>query len=167
MKSYLASLPRLLPIASAWAEKQEALALEHGRPLGEAQLEDAVRAGMAHPGKIRVMRLEALPQPEHEEVMFMARQIGLFSPNSTGLTLGYAIHLRPDVWNDRYVLVHECVHVGQYEKKNGISAFLADYLRECLDPGFPFGMLEKEAIYVARHICNKSSDVRHLRSTAT
>ena len=160
MKSFLTSLPALLPVIHAWCEKQEILILEKGTPLSEEQLADARRAGVAHPETIRVLRADALPQPENDDVMFFARQVGLFGPHSIGLTLGYGICLPLAAWEDRHRLVHECVHVGQYEKKGGIRPFLNDYLRECIDPGYPFGALEQAAILVAKDICQQTGSVK-------
>ncbi len=60
---------------------------------------------------------------------------------------------------DRYALVHECVHVGQHERLNGIRPFLNEYLRECVEPGYPFGHLEQEAIRVARDICKPPGQI--------
>jgi hypothetical protein len=129
MNSFLtSSLPLLLPVAAVWVEKQELIIGERGTPLTESELADARRAGVASPEKIRVVRVEALPQPEDEDVMFVAKRIGFF-------------------------LVHECVHVGQYERMGGIRPFLNVYLRECIDPGYPFGALEREAILVSNDIC--------------
>jgi hypothetical protein len=153
MNSFLTSLPLLLPIAAAWVEKQEIIISERGTPLNETELTDARRAGVIFPEKIRVLRVEKLPQPEDEDVMFVAKRIGFFSSRSTGLSLGYGICLVHGSWEDRHVLVHECVHVGQYERLGGIRRFLAVYLRECIDPGYPFGALEQEAILVSADIC--------------
>jgi hypothetical protein len=157
MNSLLTSLPLVLPIAHAWAEKQEIIILEKGTPLNEEQMADARRAGVAHPEKIRVLQVEALPHPENEDLMFLARQMGLFRSEASGLAVGYGICLPPSVWNDRYRLVHECVHVGQYERMKGIRPFLKEYLRECIDPGYPFGHFEQEAIFVAKDICKATS----------
>jgi hypothetical protein len=154
MNSFLtSSLPLLLPVASAWVEKQELIICERGIPLTESELADARRAGVTSPERIRVVRVEALPQPEDEDVMFVAKRIGFFSSRSAGLTLGYGICLVHGFWEDRHVLVHECVHVGQYERMGGIRPFLSVYLRECIDPGYPFGALEREAILVSNDIC--------------
>jgi hypothetical protein len=153
MNSLTTTLPVLLPVAVAWAEKQELILIERGTPLNESQVADARRAGVVQPEKIRMIRVETLPHPEDEDVMFVAKRIGLFQPHSTGLAIGYGICLRHGFWDDRLVLVHECVHVGQYEKLGGIRPFLSVYLRECIDPGYPFGRLEQEAILVARDIC--------------
>src|SRR5271154_5563065 len=113
MNSLLSSLPLILPIVHVWAEKQEVLILQKGKPLTEPQSADARRAGVTYPEKIRVLRVEKLPQPDSEDLMFLARQMGLFSTAASGLTVGYGICLPPAVWEDRYRLVHECVHVGQ------------------------------------------------------
>ena len=153
MNSLLTSLPLILPIAYAWSEKQEAIFLAEGIALNEGQLADARKAGVICPEKIRVLRVESLPQPENEDVKFIARQLGLFSERASGLAVGYGICIRHGFWEDRYALVHECVHVGQYEKRKGIRPFLDEYLRECIEPGYPFGFLEQEAIRMAKYIC--------------
>jgi hypothetical protein len=155
MNSLLTTLPVLLPVACLWAEKQELLMIEEGMPLTEAGLADARRAGVVQPEKIRVIRTETLPQPENEDVLFIAKRIGLFGPRSAGLSVGYGICLRHGFWDDRLTLVHECVHVAQYEKLGGIRPFLSCYLRECIEPGYPFGRLEQEAILVAKDICKQ------------
>ena len=153
MNSLLTTLPLLLPPAAAWVEKEELIICERGTPLTESELADARRARVVHPEKIRVMRVETLPQPEDEDMMFVARRIGLFSSRSAGLTLGYGIYLTYGSWEDRHTLVHEFVHVGQYERLGGVKPFLSIYLRECIDPGYPFGRLEQEAILITKDIC--------------
>ena len=157
MKSLLNSLPLILPIAQAWAEKQQIITLQEGSPLKESEMDDARRAGVVFPEKIRVARVEMLPHPENEDMLFLAKQMGLFGSAQAGLALGYAICLPPDVWDDRYRLVHECVHVAQYERHEGIRPFLHAYIRECIDPGYPFGHLEQEAMRVAKDICKASA----------
>jgi hypothetical protein len=165
MKSFLTSLPVLLPIVFEWAEEQEALILANGTPLTECQQVDARRAGVTRPDKIRVLQVETLPQPDHDDLKFIARQIGFFGARSVGINLGYGIYLRRDFGEDRQTLVHECVHIGQHEKRNGIRPFLTEYLRECLDPGYPFGSMEREAILVAQDICRQADpDARTRKS---
>jgi hypothetical protein len=153
MNSFLTSLPLLLPVVVAWVEKQELIISERGTPLNDAELADARRAGVSSPEKIRVLRVDTLPQPDDEDVMFVAKRIGFFGSRSAGLSLRYGICLVHGSWEDRHVLVHECVHVGQYERMGGIRPFLSVYLRECIDPGYPFGALEQEAILVSADIC--------------
>ena len=153
MNSLLTSLPALLPLAYAYAEKHEALLLQNGIPLTADELDDARRAGVKKPEKIRRQCVLGIPEPENGEVLFAARRSGLFQLESSGLAVGHGIYLRQDVWNSRQILVHELVHVGQYERLGGIRPFLDIYLRECIAPGYPFGALEQEAILVSRDIC--------------
>jgi hypothetical protein len=153
MKNLLSSLPRILPFAYAWCEKQEALILAKGEPLSEAQQADARRAGVACPEKIRILWTETLPEPDHAELLFLAKQMGLFSPKTTGFAIGYGISLQPALREDRCTFVHQCVHVAQCERLGGIRPFLNDYVRECIEPGYPFGTLEQEALLVAKDIC--------------
>lgn len=156
MNSLLTSLPALLPLAYAYAEKHQTLILEKGIPLTDKELLDARRAGVLQPEKIRRLCVLSLPEVDNDGVMFVARKSGLFQINSSGLTLGYGIYLRRDVWSSRHILVHECVHVAQYERM-GMRRFLDIYLRECMDPGYPFGALEQEAILVAKDICKNAT----------
>lgn len=159
MNSLLTTLQILLPVAYAWAEKQEFIIAETGLPLDEDKLADARRAGVVEPEKIRLVRVEMLPQPEDDDVMFIAKRIGLFSPRSAGITVGHGICLRHDHADDRLAFVHECVHVSQYERLGGVRPFLSAYLRECVEPGYPFGRLEQEAIHIARDVCKQPNAV--------
>jgi hypothetical protein len=46
---------------------------------------------------------------------------------------------------DRRLVVHELVHVMQYERFGGIETFLKEYVQEVVfDPGYPHGPLEEE-----------------------
>jgi hypothetical protein len=153
MNSLLSTLPILLPVAVAWVEKQEVILLERGTPLTEGQITDAVRAGVKAPEKIRLVLVDTLPQPANEDVMFVAKHIGFFSPRSVSLALGYGICVLHDHCDDRHQLIHEFVHVSQYERMGGIKPFLSVYLRECIDPGYPFGALEQEALLISSDIC--------------
>jgi len=153
MNSILTSLPIVLPIVQEWAEKQESLILKDGMPLSEFQMTDARRAGVKYPEKIRIKRVDQLPLPDHEEIVFMAKQVGLFSGRMSSLSLGYGIWILPEAWDHRLTLVHECVHVGQHEKLGGLHIFLSEYLRECIDPGYPFGRMEQESVVISKDIC--------------
>jgi hypothetical protein len=152
MNSLLNMLPALLPYAYAYVEKHEAIILEKGLPLTAGEAADARRAGVKEVEKIRCLCVLNLPEPENGDVLFAAKRSGLFQMGSSGLTLGHGIYLRQDAWNSRLILVHECVHVAQYERL-GLRPFLDTYIRECIDPGYPFGALEQEAILVSRDIC--------------
>ena len=159
MNSLLNTLQAYLPAAYDFAVSQETIILKEGQPLSAPEIKDALCAGVSEPEKIRVMKVVSLPEPENSDMMFIAKHIGLFQPHSVGLTFGYGIHIRLDMRDSRHHLVHECVHVGQYERLGGIRPFLERYLRECIEPGYPFGALEQEAVVISREICKSGSSV--------
>jgi hypothetical protein len=136
----------LLPLACAWAEKQETDILKQGVALTKAQLDWARRIGIVEPERVRLRVVEEIPLPLEPVLRAAAEQTGLISPLTAGLTLRYGIFIRTDFWGDRRLLVHELAHVAQYERFDGFQPFLEAYLRECIDPpGYPFGPLEQEA----------------------
>jgi hypothetical protein len=150
------ALPVILPLASRWVRRQEEKILSEGVPLNKSQCEDASRAGVDQPCKIRLSFAEALPMPGGWVLGPLGKATGLVSPYTAGITLGYGISIRSPFRHDRSLIVHECVHVGQYERLGSIENFLRDYLRECLDPGYPWGPLEQEAIHRAQEIVSAS-----------
>lgn len=148
----LALLPQLLPLAVRWVETQEAEILAHGTALTPDQQEDARRAGVVSPEKIRLCVVREIPVPVDPALSNAAHETGLLGPATAGLALRYGIYIRDDKRLDRELHVHEFVHVGQYERLGSIEAFLTNYLKECVDPGYPLGPLEQEAILTARKI---------------
>ncbi len=80
--------------------------------------------------------------------------VQLVGPNTAGLTLHYGIYIRGDCHGNRELLVHELVHVAQYERLGGIKPFLQRYLDECLKYGYPQAPLEQEAIRISDEICS-------------
>ena len=155
MSSFLSSLPVLLPVVQAWAEKQEIIVLEAGAPLTESQLADARRAGVAHPEKIRIKFAHSIKPPKQLVLGVASQLTHILGPDTAGLTLRYGIFIRNDCQNyrmHRELYLHEFVHVAQYERSGSIAAFLTSYLHECLVPGYPNGPLEQEAIRQAAKI---------------
>jgi hypothetical protein len=148
----LALLPLLLPLAVTWVGAQEEKILSHGIVLTPLQLQDAKRAGVSLPEKIRLLLVDEVPVPLHPILNTIARETVLIGKTTAGMTLRYGIYIRKDVQLDRELHVHEFVHVGQYERLGSIEAFLRDYLKECIDPGYPLGPMEGEAIDGARRI---------------
>jgi hypothetical protein len=148
-----ATFKLLLPMACAWAEKQERVIHRNGVVLTPALIADARRIGVKYPERVRLRAVEEIPMPVHPVLMAAAEKFGVVSPQTIGLTLQYGIFIRSDCWGDRRLVVHELAHTAQYERLGGIRAFLEQYLRECLLPGYPFGDLEQEAKRVEREIC--------------
>jgi len=143
----------LLPLACAWAEEQERIILRDGVPLTPAQTADAVKAGVAHPERVRLLSVARIPMPAHPALRAAAESTQLISPCTTGLTLSYGIFVRSDCWGDRHLVVHELVHTSQYERLGGFRQFLDQYLRECITIGYPAAPMEQEAILTAARIC--------------
>lgn len=142
-------LPRLLPKAVDWAERQQAVILSTGIPLTQEQAEIASAVGVDQPEKIRIKVVEKLPLPEDPELAEVARQTGLLGPNITGLTLFYGIFICRRDDGNRNLIAHECRHVYQYEQYRSMSEFLQEYLRQIITVGYLKAPLEQDACKAA------------------
>ena len=143
-----------LPLATRWVEEQQAIILRDGVPLTNRQCFDAHLVGVKEPARVRLLRVDFIPTPEHPVLAKANDMVGLVGPLTAGLTFGRGIYIRHDLWDDRPLLVHELVHVGQYERYGSVGAFLQDYLTECLTIGYPNGPLEREAIDRSKEVCS-------------
>jgi hypothetical protein len=137
-------LPKLLPLAIAWAEAESTAALARGNTLSELGLALARKVGVQHAEKIRVVVADEIPMPSEPLLRQAALEAGLLGPGFSGLTLGYAIFLcrrdqRPQL------LAHECRHVAQYESFGSIAHFLATHLRDVVTLGYYDAPLEQDA----------------------
>ncbi|CAN5828498.1 hypothetical protein BH09VER1_BH09VER1_42190 [soil metagenome] len=146
MKVLANLVPFVLPLATRWAEREEQRILQHGVPLSESSLSDARSMGVSYPNRIRLLKVDCVPAPQNPLLRWAGRQTGLISPATAGMALRYGIFIRSDCWNNRHIIAHECAHTAQYERLGSLSAFLAQYLRECLLVGYPAAPLEQEAI---------------------
>ena len=140
-----AQLPELLPLAIAWAEEQEALALEKGVALGAVGCSLARTAGVRQPGKIRIVVARTLPYPAHPLLQEAAAQAGILGPDTVGLTLGHAVFLLEGREADLRLVSHELRHVQQYENAGSIRDFLPVYLRQVIELGYDNSPLERDA----------------------
>src|SRR5437667_4326521 len=137
---------RYLPLVTAWVLEQERFILENGVPLTEVQLADAKLVGVAKPERVRLFRVEQIPIPEHAELAEMKEAMKLTAVTLPGLSLRYGIYVRASGWGQRRVVVHELAHSAQYERLDGIRAFLEGYLFECLGYGFTSPPLVQAAL---------------------
>lgn len=142
-----------LPIATRWVQRQQALIQRVGRSLNDQQCEDAVRAGVRAPEKVRIRVLAQVPLPVPAWLEGSLSRWEWVPMDVAGMTLGHGIHLQYRWADSREVLVHELVHVAQYERLGGVRPFLKAYLKECMVEGYPNGPLEREAIRRQREIC--------------
>ncbi|NTZ81941.1 hypothetical protein FCJ61_02625 [Burkholderia metallica] len=137
-------LPSALPAAVAWAEAEAARGIAQGAPLTPGQAADARTVGVAQPERIRVMAVDRMPFPETPTLAAIARDTGLLSPGTIGLTLGHAVYVLRGQ-DTRRLLTHEFRHVHQYEAAGSIGAFLARYLHEIATVGYHDAPLEADA----------------------
>jgi hypothetical protein len=143
-----------MPLACAWAERQESIILRTGVPLSPEQIVDAQQVGIKAPERVRLRAVAGIPTPLHPVLRWAGRKLGFVSDSTIGMTLRYGIMIHHDYWGDRRLVVHELAHTAQYERLGGFRPFLEAYLRECLaPPGYPFGDLEQEAVRVTNDLC--------------
>jgi hypothetical protein len=150
-----AQFETLLPLAAEWAAGQEQLILREGVPLSPEEIADAKAIGVREPGRVRLLRVEAVPVPSHPQLKAAAQTIHFLSPETRGLTLQYGIFIRWDWWGDRALLAHELAHTQQYERLGGILPFLQQYLQECLTIGYANAPMELEAAEMAIQVCGR------------
>ena len=143
-------LEMLLPLVCGWAVGQERAIVQSGVALSESQLADARRVGVAQPERVRLLRVAQIPVPMAPALAAAARATNLINPLTHGLTFRYGIFIRADCWNQRPLLVHQLVHISQYERLGGFEGYLRPYLLECITPpGYPLGPMEQEAVTTA------------------
>jgi len=146
-------LKQYLPVATSWVLEQERFILENGVPLTDMQLADAKLVGVAKPERVRLFRVEQIPLPQHPELEEMKEAMNLTVPDLAGLALRYGVYLRASLWGQRRFVVHELAHTAQYERLEGVRAYLECYLYECLAIGSTSAPMEQEAIAITHRIC--------------
>jgi hypothetical protein len=152
-ESVLSQFEMLLPLAVTWATELEQCIARDGVPLSEKEVGDARVIGVQSPDRVRLLQVEAIPRPSQPQLKAACDAIDFLTPATRGLTLGHGIFIRSDCWRDRLLVVHELVHVAQYERSGGILPFLRRYLFECLTVGYSASPLEREAIAVTARVC--------------
>jgi hypothetical protein len=149
-----AMLAQLMPLATAWAREGEAFILKNGAALGLDQAAAALLAGVQSPKMIRVLIVPKIPIPPPGPLAQANQAVGLVTGMTVGLTLNYGIFIRADCARDNSLLIHECVHVSQYERLGGFDGFIPKYLAECIQFGYPNSPLEREAVEVTKKLTN-------------
>jgi hypothetical protein len=148
----------LYPLACDWAQREEATILAHGTPLTTDQLAIAQQLGVREPSRIRVLAVPEIALPEDPVLRAATLKTNIISRACRGIAIGYGVMLRADCWSDRELLIHQMVHVAQYERAGGVEPFLNQYFKERLDSStFGVGPLEQEARNVARKLAVAAS----------
>jgi hypothetical protein len=152
-QSTLDQLEELLPLAAQWATTQQQRALSEGVPLSENELADAKAIGVRNPGRVRLLRVDAVPAPAHPTLV-AAASINFLTAAPRGLALENGIFIRADSWRDRALIAHELVHTAQFQRLGGIRPFLQTYIFQCATVGYPNAPLELEAVATAARVCS-------------
>ena len=139
-----AELPRLLPKAIAWAEREAAAAQTSGVPLSASGVRLARHVGVRKLELVRIVEATTLPFPSDPELALAAVQTGLLGPGMVGLTLGHAVFILKGHASNR-LISHECRHVHQYEIAGSIAAFLPLYLEQIAAYGYEEAPFEVDA----------------------
>lgn len=138
----------IIPLACKWVQQQEGIILSKGSPITPDLLKHAQRLGIKNPNKIRILAVPEIVAPNdlHDPLLRTACiQINFLFPNMAGLTLEYGIYVVAGYLGDQQLLVHELVHVSQYEALGGIHHFLKRYIPELVEFGYDKAPLEEEA----------------------
>ena len=107
MRFLVQLLPLLLPVAAKWVEWHERKILRQGVPLSLTGLADAARMGVAHPEKIRLMRVDGIPMLNGPLIRTLACLVPTVSVSTVGLSLRYGIYVREPWAEDRHLIAHE------------------------------------------------------------
>lgn len=147
MKSFLVELlvKATLPLGTRWVRKQEAAILREGRPLSEWEWRWAQDVGVRRPEEVRILPVPRIPTPGFGLRSFLNRLFGLLTEGPTGMAVNYGIYLEASQATNPSLLVHELVHVAQFERLGGVEAFLKEYLTQCVRDGYWDSDLEQEA----------------------
>lgn len=132
----------LAPALARWADAQERRILRDGVALSGDALVFARSLGIERAEEIRVLVANLIPLPVPGWVVKVAQRCGLpvFAP--AGMALGRGIFLLP---GQEPSLLHELVHVLQYQRLGGTLEFMRRYIFECFTQGYFDADLEIEA----------------------
>lgn len=135
----------MIPLASDWVEEQEQFILANGIPLSEKQLYIANKIGIKNATKVRLLKVNFIPEPTSSDLNAASKSIGLISKSTLGISFQYGIYIQKDYWENERLVLHELTHTLQYERLGGISNFLTQYIKECIYFGYDKSKLETEA----------------------
>ena len=128
-------MAQYFPIAVKWVIQMENVILDSGQRLMPENRKDAILIGIQRVDDVRILVSDNIPLPTHRGLRQLALQRELITDRTTGMTFGHGILLK-DGAVDRRLIAHELVHVTQYERFDGIEAFLKEYVKEVVfDPG--------------------------------
>ena len=135
----------LIAKATAWASAKSQSGIYEGTPLSTSGISLARRVGVSRPELIRVVVVDEIPAPSDPELLAIAQEKGLLTPDTDGLTLSYAVFIRRGKDANPRLLAHEFRHVHQYETLGSVRGFLERYIPEVLEFGYDDAPMEVDA----------------------
>ena len=147
-----AELPRLIPLAIAWAEENSALILREGIPLSEEGTKLALLVGVKDYARVRILLVSSIPVPSDPVLQSACEQLQFLGPNTQGLTLGPGIFVKKGFEAGRGLIAHELRHVAQYEEYSSIGDYLSVYIPELIRFGYAAAPLERDAQRAAARV---------------
>jgi hypothetical protein len=140
-----AELPRLFPLAVAWAEEQSTRILTAGEPLSDSAFVLARLVGVREPARVRLLVVPEVPAPTDPLLRAACAELKFLDAGTLGLTLGSGIFVKKGLQSDRRLVAHELRHVAQYEQVGSIEAYLAIYVPDLIRFGPTAAPLEIDA----------------------
>src|SRR5437763_1076697 len=87
----LSQFDALLPLAAAWATKQQQAILRDGVSLSEKKIADVCAIGFKELDRVRLLQVETIPRPSQPQLRAACDAIDFLTPATRELTLGYGI----------------------------------------------------------------------------
>jgi hypothetical protein len=140
----MTELPELFPRIEAWVRSLERQAVTSGKHAPPLYRPFAEYAGVRNPEMIYILPVPTIPRPSHQRIAELAEQIGLLTDATGAITAGYGILVRNDCIENLQLIVHEFVHVEQYERL-GVAEFLWQYIQQLNEFGYKMAPFEIEA----------------------
>lgn len=119
----------LTPLTLSWFKEVEAKYLSKGRSLSDEETEIALKVGVTHPERVRVIVLKDFPIPDNKTLYSQAKQYGLGSPAESSRIMGNIIMLKARFKDERWMLAHQLSYIAQQEKM-GRQEFVRRFIAE-------------------------------------
>jgi hypothetical protein len=137
------SVKQIVNLLVPWINHLELNSRNVGVQLSSSQVEDARAVGVMQPEEIRVVLVDDIPSPEHPALEDITNQMQFHTAQASGLTARYGVYITED--SSRPILLHEFVHVSQYESFESVHDFLEAYIEEIVKHGYYDNSFEREA----------------------
>ena len=143
-------------LVSFWTKAKERHVFQHGRTLNPLEKEYAQKLKISQIDKIRILEVEKINHPFSLLFSLFAQFARAVISSPIGLTLGYSILIEKRYALRLDLIVHELVHVSQYEKMGGHQSFLKEYIYQCVSRGYLNSALEMEAEELSLSILSRN-----------